>query len=614
MTDLFKDRLAQRGLLIMAHRGFWGGNIIQNTRQASLLALEAGADVVEIDVCVSKDNKYYLFHDGAEKQLLGLDRHFSKWASQELDQTSYLNTLGQPSGYYPETLEAFLDWLPQGALVNIDRSWAYWSDPTFFDLLKASGKADQLVLKSPVKDEKLLEHLANYSEGIAFMPIVYNVNDIYKVLTYPQINLIGIEWIIKSREQALAHLEYFDDFRQAGFILMANAENLGESFNLFAKLDDDAAVLGEPEAVWGQMYDWGFDMIQTDWPNFLASYRQNNLSKRDRPHYAELVEDVRDYQGPVDPSLLKPLIGQHFQDIPAFENILNTLNHRQQNRAFSLLDEQVAQQTTLSIEAARLKAETYLTGEKHLFALEQLKHILTLTPFDRQALVLSVVVNKAIGQDEAAGETYSVLKQQHPNLAQTLSDWLAFIDRYLTYENPSFDLSSVENLDAIAIYGFGLSSEGAVLPILKERLDTALGLLERFPSAKVIVSGGAVSTPFNEAEAMRAYLLEAGLESEQILLEPFAKDSIGNSLLIADIIEEQSINSVVVVTSTSHLPRAWMSMVAVMKQRQLDHVKVYGAGGDTAQISLRLGILASEARKSYNTIFRSAALYERHDF
>lgn len=614
MTALFKERLEEKGLLIMAHRGFWGGNIIQNTRQASLLAAKAGADVIEIDVCRSKDGVYYLFHDGGEGQLLGSDRHFTHWTSQELTKTQYLNTLGQPSGYYPESLEDFLDWLPQDMLVNIDRSWLYWSDPEFFRILHRSQKAQQLVLKSPVHEEQWLEQFAKHAQGIAYMPIVFHVEEVYKVLAYPQINLLGIEWIIKSQQQALSSLEHFDDFRQAGLILMANAETLGESFNLFAKLDDDVALLENPDKVWGQIFDWGFDMIQTDWPNFLANYRQTQLTIRERPHYSQLVEDVRDYKGPVDPTLLQPLIGQHYTDIPAFTNVLTHLNGRQVKQAFKLLDRLVEQEPALAIDAARLKAETYLTGEKHVYALEQVKQLLTRKPLDLQALFLSVVMHQALGQHKQADVNFNLLNTHYPIWTQKLDTWLTFIKQHLTYDNPAFDLTQLDSLDAIAVYGFGLSSEGAVLSILQERLDTALALLRRFPEAKIIVSGGAVSTPYNEAKAMQAYLLKAGVKPEHILLEPYAKDSIGNSLLIAEIIEKENFNSVAVVTSMTHLPRAWMSMVAVMTQRKLDQVKLYGTSGDSVQVAKRLGILASEARKTYNTLFRSAALYERKDF
>lgn len=63
-------------LLIACHRGFYGDNIIQNTIESSKLALKASVDTVEIDVCRSSDVKYYIFHDGNEKQLFNIDKNY----------------------------------------------------------------------------------------------------------------------------------------------------------------------------------------------------------------------------------------------------------------------------------------------------------------------------------------------------------------------------------------------------------------------------------------------------------------------------------------------------------------------------------------------------------
>ncbi|AMB98718.1 hypothetical protein AWM75_01325 [Aerococcus urinaehominis] len=107
--NAFNSLLNHRDFLIIAHRGFWGGNIIQNTRQAAILAKRAGADVVEVDVCRSQDGVYYLFHNGHENQLLGLgNQDFSQFTSGEIDQASFLNSVEATSGYYCERLADFL--------------------------------------------------------------------------------------------------------------------------------------------------------------------------------------------------------------------------------------------------------------------------------------------------------------------------------------------------------------------------------------------------------------------------------------------------------------------------------------------------------------------------
>lgn len=70
---------------IIAHRGLWGGNIIQNTREAAELSIRAGADIIEIDICKSKDGVYYLFHNGMEKYLLGTEEPLQNITSKTID-------------------------------------------------------------------------------------------------------------------------------------------------------------------------------------------------------------------------------------------------------------------------------------------------------------------------------------------------------------------------------------------------------------------------------------------------------------------------------------------------------------------------------------------------
>lgn len=270
-TKLNKD------FLIMAHRGFWGGNVIQNTRQAAIFAVKSGADIVEIDVCRSKDGEYYLFHDGNERLLLGLETHFSKLSSEEIDSTVLLNSANSPSGYYVERLSDFLEWLPKEILVNIDRSWLYWDDVAFFDILKSSGKLDQLIIKSHV-DSKSLSALNEADIAIQYVPIVYSQANYETVKAYPNINLVGAEIIVNDLDgHELLDAHWLGELIASDSLIIANSEHLSalERHRLFGQLNDTQAVEHDREAqVWGWMLEQGVNVIQTDWPNFLSEYRQ----------------------------------------------------------------------------------------------------------------------------------------------------------------------------------------------------------------------------------------------------------------------------------------------------------------------------------------------------
>ena len=48
---------------------------------------------------------------------------------------------------------------------------------------------------------------------------------------------------------------------------------------LFAGLDDDAALAGDPDGSWGEMMRKGVRVIQTDWPWQLSRYRARYFRK-----------------------------------------------------------------------------------------------------------------------------------------------------------------------------------------------------------------------------------------------------------------------------------------------------------------------------------------------
>lgn len=276
-TNLFQATIDQQDFLIMTHRGLWGGNIIQNTRQAADLAYRAGSDIVEVDVCRSKDGVYYLFHDGGEEALLGRAEHFSQWEAVDLDQVSLRNSLGQLSGYFLERLEDFLTWLPKGALVNLDRSWPYFKDPSYFDILQASGKINQLLIKSPV-NPAILQAFSDHgsSLNLPYMPIISRQSDLETVAKQEGLNLLGLELIIKEESDLLAP-DFIQACHRQGLFLMANAEKLGQDYQLFADWDDDRALFSD--YAWASFLEAGMDIIQTDWPMFLSDFRQSRIKR-----------------------------------------------------------------------------------------------------------------------------------------------------------------------------------------------------------------------------------------------------------------------------------------------------------------------------------------------
>lgn len=91
---------------------------------------------------------------------------------------------------------------------------------------------------------------------------------------------------------------------------------------------------------------------------------------------------------------------------------------------------------------------------------------------------------------------------------------------------------------------------------LRFRLETALSYAEANPHVKLILSGGqGPDEGISEAEAMRRYLTEHGIEEERLLLESASTSTYENiynsKRLLPDNVEE-----VTIITSDYHLARA----------------------------------------------------------
>ena len=99
--------------------------------------------------------------------------------------------------------------------------------------------------------------------------------------------------------------------------------------------------------------------------------------------------------------------------------------------------------------------------------------------------------------------------------------------------------------------------------LLQDRLDEALNYLEDHPDMTVIVSGGqGRDEPTTEARAMADYLIEEGVEDENILLEDQSHNTAQNFQYTAQLLEKEgydvSETPVLVVSNGFHLTRARM--------------------------------------------------------
>jgi glycerophosphoryl diester phosphodiesterase len=282
INELLNKRFVEKKALIAVHRGVWGGNIIENTIPSFELTLQMGGDLFECDLVSSTDGVIYAFHDGEEPRVFGCRDNIKTMSSRQIDRLNCRNSIGEPSGTHVERFENILRYFNGDVLFNIDRAWDIL--PQVMDILtKYPYTIRQVIIKTPVKD-KYLDLFNRCPEKYMHMPIVYDMEEVHKVLSYPDINTVGMEVIANTKDNELFMQENLDFIINHGLYVWVNTITLSgrDITKLFGDLDDDMAVLRSRDQSWGEVLRKGARILQTDWPVQLSEFRDAyfNLSAR----------------------------------------------------------------------------------------------------------------------------------------------------------------------------------------------------------------------------------------------------------------------------------------------------------------------------------------------
>lgn len=277
INKVLNARLAEKKVLIAVHRGSWGGSIIENTIPAYMAALQMGADMFEVDLAKSEDGVLYAIHDTYERRLLKKMKNIKTMSSKTIDKLQYYNSIGEPSGQHVQYFEDVLKHFANGELFNIDRAWSIL--PEVDAVMRGYPHAIyQAVIKTPVKDE-YLEFFQNCPEKYMYMPICYSMDDVRKALSYTDINIVGVEAIARSTDADLYAAENIRWMKEQGLYIWSNAITLSnyDRHILCAGFDDNKAIIEGPEKAWGVLMDQGYNVLQTDWPAQLSTYRDQKF-------------------------------------------------------------------------------------------------------------------------------------------------------------------------------------------------------------------------------------------------------------------------------------------------------------------------------------------------
>lgn len=111
--------------------------------------------------------------------------------------------------------------------------------------------------------------------------------------------------------------------------------------------------------------------------------------------------------------------------------------------------------------------------------------------------------------------------------------------------------------DVVLVLGCGIFADGRLTYALQSRLNKAYDALEAYPDALCIVSGGqGDNEPLPEAQAMRNYLVQRGVDKDRIFMEDESRNTAENMEFSKEIMDMQGLTTAAVVTSDYHVYRA----------------------------------------------------------
>lgn len=267
----------QGRVFVVAHRGCWGERAPENSLAAIAKCIEIGADMVEIDVAVTRDGVAVLMHDetvdrttATQGQLNQLD--WSQLRGVRLRDGSG----GTDAPLTAETIPLLKDALELArdkVLINLDVKGSAF-DQAFEAVLEAD-MSHQIVMKMAAAPDSQDLTNASFRGKTLFMPIIRECTErnllnnctprlSTYVPTYAPYKPVAYE-ITYSTEEFFA--EGVPTIRAMGSRVWVNTLSPHQAAGA---IDEDA--IQDPAGIWGRVIDLGANIIQTDYPELLIKY------------------------------------------------------------------------------------------------------------------------------------------------------------------------------------------------------------------------------------------------------------------------------------------------------------------------------------------------------
>ncbi|NSZ48777.1 glycerophosphodiester phosphodiesterase family protein [Agrobacterium vitis] len=259
-----------RQCAIVAHRGIWN-DAPENSLLSIRRTIEAGYDVVEIDVRRTADGEFVLLHDDTLERMTGVDKEPERLTLAELTSLALRNRDGGPENSFTDeklpSLRDVFELTHDRIFIHLDIKHRHVI-PKVLAYARKMGVEKQVDFWADLKTEADLAWIqANItSQEVPFIARTHLEHDDWR----KQVKL-AIELKPLICEASFGDISQVDAIRQrfhdAGITLWVNTLDSVASPGF-----TDSAALKDPDAIWGRLLKAGFSAIQTDEMASLRSF------------------------------------------------------------------------------------------------------------------------------------------------------------------------------------------------------------------------------------------------------------------------------------------------------------------------------------------------------
>lgn len=229
---------------IFAHRGA-SAYAPENTVEAFALAMEQGADGIELDVQMTKDGQVVVIHDETIDRVSDGTGAVRDYTLEELKKFHFSNHMENYENAVIPTLKEVLDLIKSSnMLLNIElKTGIYWYpnlEEKTMELVKEAGMEDRVIYSSfnHYSIKKILELNPHAECAFLYSDVILNVDKYAK-----NAGVCGLHPAVYHLKMA----EFLKEYQESGLKVRVWTVNKKEDMERFIKADLEAVITNYPD-------------------------------------------------------------------------------------------------------------------------------------------------------------------------------------------------------------------------------------------------------------------------------------------------------------------------------------------------------------------------------